>query len=131
MDDAFFAAMVNNPRVLREMPRLLRDAGLELADVLPYMYSEVGTGRFFAGAAESYAPMIRSSGLVAGETVDAWLHEQRCAVEQRTFFAACNYYAYLALRPSLGECAVEAVGLRQIRETFISQPFDVGWFTLP
>jgi hypothetical protein len=85
------------------MPRLLRDADLELVDVLANVYSEVGTGRFFAGAAESYAPMIKNSGLVAGDTVDTWLEEQRRGLEQRTFFAACNYYTYLARRPEGGE----------------------------
>jgi ubiquinone/menaquinone biosynthesis C-methylase UbiE len=99
MDEALIATVVNNPRVLRDMPRLLHEAGLELVDVLANVYSEVGTGRFFAGAAESYAPMVKNSGLVAGETVDAWLEAQRRALEQRTFFAACNYYSYLACRP--------------------------------
>jgi hypothetical protein len=42
MDEAFVGAIVNNPRVLRDMPRLLRDADLELVDVLANVYSEVG-----------------------------------------------------------------------------------------
>jgi hypothetical protein len=78
--------------------------------VLSHVYCEVGTGRFFAGAAESYAPMIKNSGLVDGDTVDTWLHGQRHALEQRTFFAACNYYTYLALRAPRGEGGADTRG---------------------
>ena len=99
MDEAVIGTIVNNPRVLREMPRLLRQAGLALVEVLPHVYAEVGVGRFFANAAESFAPMVRRAGTVSGEAVDAWLEHQRRALEDRTFFAACNYYSYLAQRP--------------------------------
>ncbi len=32
-------------------------------------------------------------------SVDAWLADQRRSAEDGTFFAACNYYAYIARRP--------------------------------
>ena len=32
--------------------------------------------------------------------VDAWLADQRRSAEDGTFFAACNYYAYIAQRPA-------------------------------
>ena len=40
--------------------------------------------------------MAASTGLVPAADVDAWLADQRRAAEDGTFFAACNYYAYLA-----------------------------------
>ena len=98
MEDALLAAVVSKPRVMRDMPRLLRDAGLRLVDVDAHVYADVGRSAFFLGAAESYAPLVARSGLVAAERVDAWLAELRSASEDGVFFAACNYYAYIATR---------------------------------
>jgi len=98
MEDALLAAVVSKPRVMRDMPRLLRDAGLRLVDVDAHVYADAGRSAFFLGAAESYAPLVARSGLVAAERVDAWLAELRSASEDGVFFAACNYYAYIATR---------------------------------
>lgn len=98
MEAALLAAVVSKPRVMRDMPRLLRDAGLRLVDVDAHVYAEVGHSAFFLGAAESYAPLIAREGLVPGERVEAWLGELRRASEDGVFFAACNYYAYIATR---------------------------------
>ena len=92
MEDALLAAVVSKPRVMRDMPELLREAGLRLVDVDAHVYADVGRSTFFLGAAESYAP------LVAAAHVDAWLNELRRASEAGVFFAACNYYAYIAVR---------------------------------
>ena len=98
MEDALLAAVVSKPRVMRDMPRLLRDAGLRLVDVDAHVYADVGQSAFFLGAAESYAPLVARSGLVPADRVDAWLAELRSASEDGEFFAACNYYAYIATR---------------------------------
>jgi SAM-dependent methyltransferase len=99
MDAALIATVVANPRLMRDMPRLLRDLGLRLGEAQPNLYAEVGTGRYFLGAAESYAPLLAAGGLVPAEDVQRWLEDQRRAVAEGTFFASCNYYAYLAERP--------------------------------
>ncbi|MCA1723612.1 MAG: hypothetical protein LC748_05035, partial [Thermomicrobia bacterium] len=67
-----------------------------IRETFPHLYAEIGTGRFFLGGAETYGPMIARAGLVSTEQVDRWLAAQRRAVEEGTFFAACNYYAYIA-----------------------------------
>lgn len=97
MEDALLATVVSKPRVMRDMPRLLRDAGLRLVDVDAHVYADVGQSTFFLGAAESYAPLVGSE-LVAPEHVEAWLAGLRRASEDGVFFAACNYYAYVASR---------------------------------
>jgi hypothetical protein len=81
------------------MPRLLRQAGLELIEIMPYVYAEVGTGSFFLGAAEAYGPLVAQAGLVPEAHVQTWLEEQRQSAQDSTFFGASNYYAYLARRP--------------------------------
>jgi SAM-dependent methyltransferase len=98
MEEGIIAAVVNQPRVMRDMPRLLHQAGLERTDTLAYVYADIGKGTFFPGAMEGYAPLVAREGLVPAEQVEAWLTEQRRAMEEGVFFAACNYYAYIARR---------------------------------
>lgn len=99
MDDSLRAAMVSKPRVLREMPRLLRAVGLELVETQPHVYAEVGTSVYFLSALETYGPLIVRAGLVTQEEFDAFLAERRQASADGLFFASCNYYAYVAFRP--------------------------------
>jgi SAM-dependent methyltransferase len=100
LDEGMRAAAVAHPRLIREMPTLLRAAGLELVAVQPHAYAEAGGGRFFASAAELYGPMIARAGAVAAAAAERWLEDQRRAVGEGTFFAACNYYAYIARVPN-------------------------------
>ena len=99
MDEGFRAAAVANPRVMREMPSLLGEVGLELAATRARVYADIGRGRFFLAAAETYGPLIARSGAVPEADVGRWLADLRRAVEDGIFFAACNYYAYVARRP--------------------------------
>src|SRR5215472_12112339 len=39
MDEALIATIVNNPRVMRDLPRLLRQAGLEMSETMAYNYA--------------------------------------------------------------------------------------------
>ena len=94
------ATVFTNPRLMRDLPRLLQQVGLETMATTAYIYSEIGTGTFFAGFAETYAPLVQRASLMTARQVEDWLLEQRRAVEQHTFFAACNFYAYLTRRPA-------------------------------
>ena len=98
MDEALIGFFANNPRVLRTLPRLISQAGLSLGETIPHIFAEVGRGSFFLGAAETYAPLVSKAGLLPADEVDNWLAEQRRSNDERTFFAACNYYTYLARR---------------------------------
>ena len=95
METGIVAAAVAQPR---DMPGLLRLAGLEMNDILAFVSADVGNGRFFLGAAEAHAPVVASAGLVPRQKVEAWLSEQREAAAQGTFFSECNHYAYPARR---------------------------------
>ena len=100
MEDALLAAVISKPRVMREMPRLLRRAGLQMSKTQAHVYAEIGTGRFFLGQVETYGPVVARAGLLPVEQVQAWMVEQRQASEQGVFFGATNYYTYLASRPT-------------------------------
>ncbi|MDA0160894.1 methyltransferase domain-containing protein [Solirubrobacter ginsenosidimutans] len=96
MELALQSMIMSAPRVMRELPRLLPQAGLRLETMQAHVYAEAGSGRFFLNLAETYAPLAASTGLMPAADVDAWLADQRRSAQDGTFFAACNYYTYLA-----------------------------------
>lgn len=98
MDAALATATFNNPVVLRDLPRLLPQIGLSLTEVLPDVVAEIGSGSYFKSFAQTYAPFVSRAGLLAAREVDSWLAAQLHAIEAGTFFASCNYYAFLATR---------------------------------
>jgi ubiquinone/menaquinone biosynthesis C-methylase UbiE len=95
MEQALQATLMSAPRVLRELPRMLPAAGLRLAATQAHVYAEAGTSGFMLNLAETYGPLAP---LPAAE-IEAWLTDQRRSAAEGTFFAACNYYAYVAVRP--------------------------------
>jgi ubiquinone/menaquinone biosynthesis C-methylase UbiE len=96
MDESLISTMVNNPRVMRNLPSLLLQAGLQLEETAAHLYSEIGKGNFFISAAETYGPHVSKSGLMPIEKVDNWIREQQLNHLSNTFFASGNYYTYLA-----------------------------------
>ena len=91
--------MVANPRVMRDLPRLLQDADLELVAADGAVYADIGTGSFWANAAEAYAALLTRSGLLPVEVVEGWRTAQADANARKAFFGASVYYTYLARRP--------------------------------
>lgn len=98
MDAALANATFNNPRIMRDLPRLLPELGLKLTAAWGDAVVEIGDGSFFKSFAETYVPYVKRAGLLPAQAVDIWLNEQRKAMKNCTFFAACNYYTYLARR---------------------------------
>jgi len=98
MDAALMNAVFNNPRIMRELPRMLADLGLRLASGWGDAVAEIGTGSNFPSFAETYVPSIKDAGVLPREAVDAWLAWQRQATQDGTFFASCTYYTYLIQR---------------------------------
>ena len=98
MERAIQLTIMSSPRVMRELPRLLPQVGLELVAMQAHVYAEAGSSRFMINLAETYAPVPAATGVVPAAQVDAWLADQRRSAADGTFFAACNYYAYMARR---------------------------------
>jgi SAM-dependent methyltransferase len=97
---AILSTIVANAYVMRDVPALIRRVGLEATGLLPSVLAEGGTAAFFAGLAESYAPMAVKAGKTSAASAERWLAATRASSADGTFFAACNYYAYLAHRPA-------------------------------
>ena len=98
VEDALIQLIVANPRIMRDLPRLLPTANLELVEADGTLYTNIGTGRFWAAAAESYAPLLARSGLLPQAIADDWRAFQARAARDGIFFAASSYYTYLARR---------------------------------
>lgn len=98
MDMALAKATFNNLRIMHDLPRLLPKYGLRLQEAWGDAVVEIGEGSYFRSFAETYAPYVKRSSLMPAQAVDVWLRDQREAMANGTFFAACNYYTYLVQR---------------------------------
>lgn len=98
-DDAVIRAVVTNPRVMRQMPRMLREAGLELVSFFSHVLAEAGSASFWSSAIEVYRRLVAKAGAMTEEQANAWSSTLRCDSDAGVFFASCNYYAYVARRP--------------------------------
>jgi hypothetical protein len=98
MEAAMQLTIMSVPRVMRQLPRLLGRAGLRLLATQAHVYAEAGEGEFMLGLAETFGPLAAKLGVMSPERAEAWLADQRRASEEGTFFAACNPYAYVAVR---------------------------------
>jgi SAM-dependent methyltransferase len=95
---AIQSMIMSSPRVMRDVPRLLPRAGLQLIATQAHVYAEAGSSTFFLNLAETYGPLVAATGLLSAARGDAWLADQRRSAEEGTFFAACSYYAYTTTR---------------------------------
>jgi ubiquinone/menaquinone biosynthesis C-methylase UbiE len=97
-DEALISALVTNPRVMRQMPRLLRAAGLELVTSFSYVLSEIGTANFWGSAIEAYRKLVPKAGVMSEDEANAWAAALRGDSDAGVFFGSSNYYAYVARR---------------------------------
>jgi ubiquinone/menaquinone biosynthesis C-methylase UbiE len=96
-DDAALArALVTNPRVMGQMPRLLRAAGFELLTSFAHVLAEVGTAEFWLSGIETFRRLLPTAGAMSEAQADAWAAGLRAASEAGVFFGRCNYQAFLA-----------------------------------
>jgi ubiquinone/menaquinone biosynthesis C-methylase UbiE len=98
MDAAIIKTIVTNPRVMRSMPGLLRDAGLELAGSLSYVVTEIGKADFWGGLLKSLRVLLPKAGIVSDEEAQAFVDAQCQASDEGTFFGSSNYLTYIARR---------------------------------
>jgi len=98
-DEALVAAMVTQPRVMRQMPRMLRAAGLELVRSFPYVLAEVGQADFWAPAITSFRTLLPKAGAMSEADAGAWVDDLEKASADGVFFGASNFYSYVARRP--------------------------------
>ena len=99
-DEALIAAIVTNPRVMRQMPVLAREAGLDLVAYFPYVLAEVGEADFWRPAIESFRKLMPTGGSMTADEANSWAERLLEASESDLFFGASNYYGYVLRKPS-------------------------------
>ena len=97
-DEAIQRAIVTSPRVMRQMPRLLRQAGLTLVRAFPFVVADIGVADFWLSSIESFRRILPQSGGMDADAANAWADARLRDADDRVFFGACNYYAYVARR---------------------------------
>jgi hypothetical protein len=80
-----------------------RQGRLGLVDAEGTLYANIGSGRFWLAAAESYGPLLARSGLLTHDIADEWRDFQVRSAGDNTFFGASNYYTYLKRRSEPGQ----------------------------
>lgn len=99
IEAALMKALIANPRIMRDMPRLIEETSLELVSASGQLYADIGSGAFWANVPESYAGILSASRDVDPAVVEEWRAYQARAVAENKFFGASNYYSYLMIRP--------------------------------
>jgi SAM-dependent methyltransferase len=99
VEENLMQLIVANPRIMRDMPRLLSEVGLELVEADGELYAEIGRGSFWVSATESYGALLARSNVLPGALLDDWRAFQARSATDNTFFGASNYYTYLTRRP--------------------------------
>jgi ubiquinone/menaquinone biosynthesis C-methylase UbiE len=99
MDERIISGVIANPRVMRAMPRLLREVGLKLVDSRGWVLTEIGRADFFLASLQSYPVLLPKAGVATLEETQAFVARQLRASEEGTFFAGYNFYAMIAERP--------------------------------
>jgi ubiquinone/menaquinone biosynthesis C-methylase UbiE len=98
-DETVIAAIVTNPRVMRQMPVLARAVGLELIASFPYVVADVGEADFWRPAIESFRTLIPAGGSMTEPESNAWAERLLQASDSGLFFGAGNYYGYVLRKP--------------------------------
>lgn len=96
MDHNLATASFNNPMVMRDLVSILPAQGFEIKETMADVVSEIGHASYFKSFAETYVPLVAAAGLMTDSEVDNWMAAINQKMEERTFFASCNYYTYIA-----------------------------------
>jgi ubiquinone/menaquinone biosynthesis C-methylase UbiE len=97
-DETIINAIVTNPRVMRQMPQLLRDAGLDLATSYAYIVADIGKADFWAPAIQSFLRLLPKVGAMSETAVRVWVDAMVKRSDDGIFFGASNYYSFVATR---------------------------------
>lgn len=98
-DEALVEAVVTNPRVMREMPRILREVGLELETTFSFVLDEIGGADYWLSGIEVYERLMVQAGVKDADEAREWADGLRKDAERGVFFGASNFYAYVATKP--------------------------------
>jgi len=96
IDYLLTSAIATHPDICRQLPRLLKAAGYELADHDSDIISECGTGDYWLSSVQGFARLIPTLGVLSPEEAESWVNYMLGSHEDGTFFAAGTFYTFFA-----------------------------------
>lgn len=96
IDHKLTSAIATHPDICRQLPRLLKGAGVRLQRHESAMLSECGTGDFWLSSVRGFARFIPALGILPAEEGKAWVEHLMQSHEDGTFFAAGAFYTFYA-----------------------------------
>lgn len=99
VDELIISSIVTQSRILRQLPLFLKSSGLKIEKAFSYVVTDVGKAEFWASSVESMRKLLPAANAMSAEEADTWANDRNQESENGTFFASCNYYAYIARKP--------------------------------
>lgn len=100
-DEKIIKAIVTNPRVMRQMPQLLREARFDLTNSFSYVVADIGKADFWATAMQSFVRLLPKAGAMTDREANDWADAMFSRSDRGIFFGASNYYSFVVRRPRL------------------------------
>jgi hypothetical protein len=85
---------------MRQLPKLLADAGFAIESRRPYVIADVGHAEFFAENLSTWRRLLPISAVIAKEDADRLMDGLEAASKAGTLFWANNFYTYIARKKS-------------------------------
>ena len=97
-DRVLHGALFSQLRVMRTMPRLLAEGGFGLQWSRAYVAADMGRAEFWASTVASLRVLLPRAGAMSGAEAAAFADALERASAAGRFFAASNFYTYVARR---------------------------------
>lgn len=88
-------AVITNALVMRQLPRLIAQAGLQVVAFIPHTLAEAGKAEYWYSSIQSFRRILPKSGQIGAEEANAWADAMERYSESGVFFGACNFYSYI------------------------------------
>ena len=86
---------IAQPRLIRRMSILAREAGLSIVDTRGYVFTELGTADYWVGSFPGLSTGLTGAGYVTEAQAVAWVEAMTKASEAGEFYGSVTYYAVL------------------------------------
>jgi 2-polyprenyl-3-methyl-5-hydroxy-6-metoxy-1,4-benzoquinol methylase len=89
-------AFAAQPFIMRQLPRLLAEAGFVIESHRPYVIADIGQAEFFAENLSTWRRLLPVSGVVSKGDADVLMNGLEAASTAGILFWANNFYTYIA-----------------------------------
>ena len=93
-------AFAAQPFIMRQLPKLLAEAGFAIESHRSYIVADVGHAEFFAENLSTWRRLLPISGVVSKDDADSLMDGLEAASNAGTLFWANNFYTYIARKKS-------------------------------